>query len=100
MVIQKLADQAKMMVPEGLVVNDWVAAYNKAFAKLVIDECITIMHQQERLPAGYFYPKDTNTHQLAILDHFGLTLSKKEKFERAFEEVFKDGADLSGKNTP
>ena len=27
-------------------------------------------------------------------------ISKKEKFEKGFEEAFKNGVDLSGRNTP
>jgi hypothetical protein len=70
--IQNLADQAKTMVPDGLVVDEWVAAYNNAFAKLVITECISVMHTQERLPPGFRYPKSADTHKLAINTHFGL----------------------------
>jgi len=99
-VIQTLADQAKEKVPDGLVVNDWVAEYNKAFAKLVIDECVSVMRDQEKIPAGFIQSKNTDIHEVAINNHFGITLSKKEKFQQAVEEALKDGVDLSGKETP
>ena len=35
-----------------------------------------------------------------ILKHFGVEETKREKFRISFEEAFKDGVDLSGRNTP
>jgi hypothetical protein len=99
--IQELADQAKTMVPDGLSVDEWVGAYNKALVGLVIDKCVEIMDQQERLPAGFLAAKAAHIHEYAIKTHFGIeALTRREQFRKDFEAVFKDGADLSGKDTP
>ena len=37
--IQDLANQAKSSVPAGLVVDEWIAEYNRIFAELIIKEC-------------------------------------------------------------
>jgi hypothetical protein len=37
--IQELAAQAKAAVPNGLVVDKWIEAYNQIFAKLIVEEC-------------------------------------------------------------
>lgn len=88
--IKKLADQARMMVPEGLVVDEWVAAYNNEFAKLIAKQCLSYMEEG-----------DIDFAQWMIKKQFGLeALTKQEQFMKDVEAVFKDGADLSGKETP
>lgn len=42
------------------------------FTLLIIQKCVTIMRNNEKLPPGFFYPKDVNTHELAIKTYFGL----------------------------
>lgn len=39
--IQRLADQAKNLIPKGILgVDQWVAEYNQIFAKSIIQACI------------------------------------------------------------
>jgi hypothetical protein len=70
--IQKLAEQAKTQVPAGLDVTVWVEQYNEILGRLIIQECVTVMHEQERIPAGFFYSKPAHVHELAIQQHFGV----------------------------
>lgn len=44
----------------------------KQFAKLIINECIKVVHQQDRIPKEFFYPKGADIHELAIKQHFGI----------------------------
>lgn len=77
----KLAGEAGFVLWEedeywnrGSVV-DWSSEYDEqlqTFAKLIIDQCINIMHQQERIPAGFLYNKGANIHEHAIRDYFKL----------------------------
>ncbi len=70
--IQELAEQAKKLVPAGLIVDKWIECYNEELAKLIIDDCIEIIYNQERLPQGFIMPKSTATYELAIRNHFGI----------------------------
>lgn len=72
--IQQLSDQARVMVPKGIPPDAWIAHYNQIFARLIIDDCVKIMHEQERIPAGFVYSKGVDQHQLAIKQHFGVAL--------------------------
>ena len=45
---------------------------SEKFAKAIIEECIKIIHMQERIPKEYFYPKPAFIHDLSIRKHFGL----------------------------
>lgn len=38
--IEEIATKARTSVPEGLVVDEWVAEYNRIFAELIISECM------------------------------------------------------------
>jgi hypothetical protein len=40
--IRELAEQAKVSVPAGLLVDEWIAKYNQMFAKLIVQECISL----------------------------------------------------------
>ncbi len=42
------------------------------FGRLVIQDCIKVIHQQEQIPRGFFYPKSAHVNELAIKQHFGL----------------------------
>lgn len=70
--IQQLADQARTEVPAGLAPDVWIEHYNVILGRLIIDECVKIMHEQERIPAGFLYPKGVYQHELAIREHFGV----------------------------
>ena len=41
-------------------------------AKIIINECIQVVHNQERIPEGFFYAKPAHVHELAIKQHFGI----------------------------
>lgn len=69
--IQSLSEIAKTKVPSGLIVERWIQKYNEEFAKLIINECISVIHEQERIPKEFFYPKSAHMHELAIKQHFG-----------------------------
>jgi hypothetical protein len=99
-VVQKLAEQAKGFVD----LNQHVGGDNgcmiytyeglNQFAELIIQECVAIVADavDHREPASTYVGK--------IKDHFEVRNSKREQFDKAIREVFKDGADLSGKETP
>lgn len=70
--IQELAAEAKSQVPAGLAVDAWIESYNRILTRLIINDCIKIMHEQERIPAGFLYPKAVHQHELAIREHFGV----------------------------
>ena len=70
--IQKLAAEAKSQVPAGLAVDEWIEHYNKILGRLIIDECIKIMHEQEQIPKGFLYPKGAHVHECVIRQHFGV----------------------------
>ena len=44
--IQQLAEQAKASVPAGLLVNEWIERYNRIFAELIVQECISSVGSQ------------------------------------------------------
>jgi len=46
--------------------------FNQRFAELIIQECIKVMHKNERLPKGFFYPKSASIHESSIKQHFGI----------------------------
>lgn len=70
--IQRLAEQAKTQIPPGLDVAVWIEQYNEILGRLIIAECVTVIHEQERIPAGFFYSKSAHVHELAIQQHFGV----------------------------
>ena len=71
--IQELATQAKESVPKGILgVDHWIDSYNNIFSKLLIEECIQIMREQETLPPGFLYSKRVDIHEHAIKKHFGI----------------------------
>lgn len=71
--IQKLSDQARAEVPKGILAPDvWIEQYNKILGRLIINECVTVLHEQEKIPAGFFYAKPAHVHELAIKQHFGV----------------------------
>ena len=70
--IQELAEQAKNAVPVGVEVDRWIEIYNENLVRLVIDQCVNIIYNQEHIPHGYFYAKNSNTHEAAIRKHFNL----------------------------
>jgi len=62
--IQELADQAKSLVPKGILSPElWIEQYNQRFAELIIRECadIATMNGHQWESPGNF-----------ILKHFGV----------------------------
>lgn len=69
----------------------------RKFAELIVADCmerIRVVIAEEAMPvySDYFL--------YDFKAHFGIQETKREKFDRAIKEAFKDGADLSGKETP
>jgi hypothetical protein len=79
--IAKIADQAheemsvrytermKTEFPGDVIFYDM---FNQKFAELIIQECVKVMHTNERIPKEFFYPKSAQIHELAIKQHFGI----------------------------
>ena len=42
------------------------------FGRLVVQDCIQVVHQQERVPSGFFYAKSADINELAIKQHFDI----------------------------
>ena len=70
--IQRLAEQAKTQVPAGVDVAVWIEHYNLILGRLIINECVKVIHEQDRIPKEFFYPKGAHIHELAIKQHFGV----------------------------
>ena len=62
--IQELAEQAKTSVPAGLLVNEWIAEYNRIFAELIVQECIRLCDEVDLAGADDCIDK--------IKDNFGV----------------------------
>lgn len=70
--IQALAAEAKSLVPTGLDVVTWIEQYNTILGRLIVNDCVKILHEQEKIPAGFLYPKSAHIQELAIRQHFGV----------------------------
>ncbi len=42
------------------------------FGRLIVQDCIQVVHQQERIPKEFLYAKPAHIHELAIKQHFGI----------------------------
>jgi hypothetical protein len=83
---EQLAAEANFNVYHS---NIWRGTGRK-FAESIVRECIGALDDAD----GSIH------HSECLLEHFGIQETKREKFDRAIKEAFKDGADLSGKETP
>ena len=45
----------------------------------ILNQVIALLHEQERIPYGFLYPKSAMTHEYAIRDHFGLPAPSEDK---------------------
>jgi len=92
----------ELMISKGLhkYISEDCQSRMEMLAELVINECITVIYKQEKLPEGFIMPKSASILEHAIKTHFGVRESKREKIDKAMKEAFKDGVDLSGKETP
>ena len=120
--IQQLAEQAGDYVNEvytppvrsktpGKIWEDghigWNEQFQAKFAELIIKECVkqgkiiqsqSIVNGSEEYVAGREMGIEVFMNQ--IKQYFGVAESKREKIDKAMREAFKDGVDLSGKETP
>jgi hypothetical protein len=69
------------------------------FAELIVRECAQV--SEDDITDGDACCTNT-ADRIArqIKKHFGVEESRREKFRKSFEEAFKDGVDLSGRETP
>ena len=44
----------------------------RRFAELIVQDCIDIIHKQERIPSQFYFSKTAHTHEYAIKTHFGI----------------------------
>ena len=77
--IRELAEQARRyafgQIENSQDPTEWSKCHDmfeETFARLIVKDCINIIHQQERIPKGFFYPKGADQHELAIKTHFGI----------------------------
>ena len=70
------------------------AEHLEKFAELIIRECSQMVEDK------FDFCGDEIIIAEQILKHFGFEESRQEKFRKSFEEAFKDGVDLSGRETP
>lgn len=68
--IGQLAEEAALLGPSSRIGNSHEAA--EKFALLIINQCIDIIRQQDRIPAGFLYPKQAGIHENAIREYFGI----------------------------
>ena len=52
--------------------DDYARDAIERYGKLIVTECIKIIHEQERIPAGFFYPKPAHIHESVIKQQFGI----------------------------
>ncbi len=94
--IKEFAKQAGIDLPDDSVYNGHI--YKNAierFAGLIIQECVQVANSHMVECEGINFGIGTK-----IKNHFEVRNSKREQFDKAIKAAFKDGADLSGRNTP
>jgi hypothetical protein len=94
--IQELMIEAGKTIPGDKHID---ADFCEKFAELIVRECSKI--SEDDVTDGDACCTNT-AYRIArqIKRHFGVEESKREKIDRAMREAFKDGVDLSGKETP
>jgi hypothetical protein len=71
--IKQFAEQAGLKLPVDTEYNGHIYRHAlEKFAKLIVQDCIKIMHTNETIPEGFFYAKPAHVHELTIKQHFGL----------------------------
>lgn len=73
------------------------------FAELIVQECVNLMYNSmQNTDKSYDLAHHAMLAQLIaeIKNQFGIAESKREKFDNAMKDAFKNGVDLSGKETP
>jgi hypothetical protein len=101
--IEKLAVEARQYafgeVENSQDPTEWSTKYynemfEQKFAELIVRECADLFR------LTFTDEQYQRRIDKTILNHFGVEETKREKFRNSFEEAFKDGVDLSGRNTP
>ena len=75
--IRQLAEQAKVSVPAGLLVNEWIDKYNEIFAELIVRECYDhckdqLMDNSLAEEAGLDYNDGVMDCAIGLKQHFGV----------------------------
>ena len=71
--VQELADQARISVPPGLSVDEWVLVYNQKFAELIVQECVqACINQGKTYEIESAGEHSSNLYATAIKTHFGV----------------------------
>ena len=98
--IRKLAEQSGLNIPLDAEYNDHIYRHAlEKFAQLIVRECMTICQDidgEDNIDAR----SGRQDCAVEIREHFGVEETKREQFDKAMREAFKDGVDLSGRNTP
>ena len=68
-IIEELATKARISVPDGLVVDQWVAEYNKIFAELIVKECVRYFFEDYERDFDTLWRQDLSRR---IQEHFGV----------------------------
>ena len=99
--IKKLSDEAKSKVPNGLDVEDWINVYNEQFARSIVGHISSMMREamSNEKQADFVY-NAMLIDLMVNIDHAFSASAKREIISASFEKAFKDGVDLSGKETP
>jgi hypothetical protein len=64
------------------------------FAEMIVRECAGLF------PLTFTDEQYQRRIDKTILKHFGVEETKREQIDKAMREAFKNGVDLSGRNTP
>ena len=98
--IRKLAEQSGLNIPLDTEYNGHIYRHAlEKFAKLIVSECVDICQDidgEDNIDAR----SGRQDCAVEIREHFGVEETKREQFDKAMREAFKDGVDLSGRNTP
>ena len=65
-------------------VGHWDMIESKRLVRLIVQECISVIYAQEKIPEGYHYAKGASILEHAIWQHFGL---KKRLSESDIREL-------------
>jgi hypothetical protein len=78
----------------------WTTLFNEKLAELIVAECIGVIDGgrflHDQAPTALFAKECSS----AIKRHFGIKETKREQIDKSMREAFKNGVDLSGRNTP
>ena len=99
--IKELEQQCWSHRVDGALVDGQLHFDTQKFAHLIVKECIDICGSMQ-LIGPYKDIQDATLKDASqkIKQHFDINQTKREKFIQTVEEVFKDGVDLYGRDTP